>query len=217
MGFDLDNIRRSFLKYTRMAYKLLPKINNPKILDIGCGSGVPTLELAILSNGNLTGIDIDKLSLEKFRKKLNQSEFKTKVSIKQVSLENNDFPNENFDIIWSEGAFHIIGFNKAIKICHRILKKGGFLVLFEAMNGIETSMEVIKSNEFILENKIILPDDIWITDYFNPVKELIKKVDHKALNVKQIKEFKRAKKDLKWVEHASQEELACGFYIFIKG
>ena len=216
MDFDLDNFRMRFLKFTQMAYELLPKIDNPKILDVGCGSGVPTLELAKLSNGNIIGIDIDKLSLEKFRKKLNQSKFKHKISIKEISMVKNDFPDENFDIIWSEGAFNIIGFKKAIKICHRILKKEGFLVLFETVNDLEYNIETFKLNGFKIVDKVILPADIWITDYFNPLKEQIKKIDHKVLNTEQIKELKKAKRDLKWVENATPEELLCGFYIFLK-
>ncbi|MFX1274477.1 MAG: class I SAM-dependent methyltransferase [Promethearchaeota archaeon] len=216
MGFNLDNIRMTFLKYTRMAYKLLPKINNPKILDVGCGSGIPTLELAKLSNGNIIGIDIDKSSLEKFKKKMNQSEFNYKISIKQMSLLDNDFPDENFDIIWSEGAFSIIGFKKAIKICHRLLKKGKFLVIFEAVNGVEYNMELINSTGFKLVDKILLPDDIWITNYFEPIKEMIKEINYKELTPDQVKELKKAKKDLHWVKNATPKELESAFYTFMR-
>lgn len=44
-------IRARLLKYTRKAFRMLPKLDKPRILDTGCGSGVPTIELARISNG----------------------------------------------------------------------------------------------------------------------------------------------------------------------
>ena len=52
-----DQIRESLLKYTRKAFGMLPQMDRPRILDIGCGSGIPTMELAKLSQGEITGID----------------------------------------------------------------------------------------------------------------------------------------------------------------
>ena len=46
-----DKIRKRLLKYTRKAFHILPQMNKPRILDVGCGSGIPTLELARLSQG----------------------------------------------------------------------------------------------------------------------------------------------------------------------
>ena len=56
---NIEGFRAVFLQYTRMAFESIPRIDNPRILDIGCGTGMPTLELAKLSNGKITGIDID--------------------------------------------------------------------------------------------------------------------------------------------------------------
>ena len=38
-----DNCRTGLLKYLERATATIPKIENPKLLDVGCGSGVPTL------------------------------------------------------------------------------------------------------------------------------------------------------------------------------
>ena len=65
-----DRIKKSLLKYTRKAFWMLPKMDNPRIIDIGCGSGIPTIELARLSQGEIIGIDIDQSSLDKFTDKI---------------------------------------------------------------------------------------------------------------------------------------------------
>lgn len=56
-----DSSRKLLVKYTREAFKLLPRLDKSRILDVGCGSGIPTIELAKLSKGNLVGIDIDQV------------------------------------------------------------------------------------------------------------------------------------------------------------
>jgi len=48
---DKDLLREGLIKYTRKAFHMLPKLDKPCILDVGCGSGIPTMELARLSNG----------------------------------------------------------------------------------------------------------------------------------------------------------------------
>ena len=64
-----DLIRKRLIKYTRKAFRVLPKFDKPRILDIGCGTGVPTLELARLTNGEITGLDIDEEQLGRLLKK----------------------------------------------------------------------------------------------------------------------------------------------------
>ena len=66
---NADQLRKTFLKYTRKAFETLPKLDKPRILDIGCGSGIPTLELARLTNGEIIGIDIDLSALDELDEK----------------------------------------------------------------------------------------------------------------------------------------------------
>jgi tRNA G46 methylase TrmB len=48
-------------------------MDKPRILDIGFGSGVPTLELARLSHGDVMGIDIDQPALDEFAGKIKKA------------------------------------------------------------------------------------------------------------------------------------------------
>jgi ubiquinone/menaquinone biosynthesis C-methylase UbiE len=99
-----DKIRKRLLKYMRKAFYMLPKIDKPRILDIGCGSGIRTIELARLDQGEVIGIDIDQHALDEFVTKVAESGLGARVKVLNCSLMNMDFPDESFDLIWSEGS-----------------------------------------------------------------------------------------------------------------
>ena len=126
-----DQIRKHFLRYTRQAFQILPRIKEPHILDVGCGSGNPTIELAKISDGIITGIDINQNMLDKLNDKIQKEGFSNHVFTKKCSLFDIDFPNETFDIIWAEGSIHIVGFEKALKELRHLLRQNGFFVVHD--------------------------------------------------------------------------------------
>ena len=107
-------IRENLNTYTKKAYKFLPEIKNPKILDIGCGTGVPTILLAKLSGGHITGVDINQTSLNLLRRKIKDLGLDNKVSVIKESIISMDFPKNSFNIIWSEGSAFVMGFENSI-------------------------------------------------------------------------------------------------------
>ncbi len=216
IDLDIDKFREVFVKYTRKAYDLIPKIEHPKILDIGCGSGVPTMELAKISNGDIIGIDVDQSVLNKFQKKIIHNNLTDRITLKQVSLHKAEFPDENFDIIWAEGSIHIIGFKKGINSCHKFLKKGGILVLGEAMNRMEKNLSLIKKYGFKLIDKLIYPEDIWLREYYDPLEKRIKELRKDDLTPNQVKKIKEIRDEIKMVRGMTPEELKCAFYILQK-
>ena len=98
-----DHFRERLNKYTRKAFQMLPELEKPRILDIGCGSGVPTIELAKLSDGEVIGLDIAQSQLDKLNRKIEKEGFSNRMKTIKRSLFEIDFPDESFDIIWAEG------------------------------------------------------------------------------------------------------------------
>jgi ubiquinone/menaquinone biosynthesis C-methylase UbiE len=70
-----DLLRESLTKYTRKAFKMIPKLDKPCILDAGCGSVVPTMELAGLSNGEIAGLDVNQPLLDRLARKMEKAVF----------------------------------------------------------------------------------------------------------------------------------------------
>ncbi|KPK69984.1 hypothetical protein AMJ87_09530, partial [candidate division WOR_3 bacterium SM23_60] len=95
---DHDGLRSNFNKYTRQAFQILPRLDRPRILDIGCGTGVPALQLARMSDGEIFGIDIDVASLEKFSQKIAAVSLQDLVKAVKCSLFDIEYPDEHFDV-----------------------------------------------------------------------------------------------------------------------
>ena len=168
-----DKIRKRLLKYTRKAFRMLPQMERPRILDIGCGSGVPTLELARLSQGEVIGIDIDQSALDKFTRRIKKAGLTDRVQAVNCSIFDMDFADESFDIIWSEGSIYVIGFKRGLQEWKRFLKPNGFMVVHDEKGNVTQKLEQVSSCGYELLGYFILSEETWWTEYFAPLEKLI--------------------------------------------
>ena len=170
---DKDLIREGLNKYTIKAFNMLPEIDSPRILDVGCGSGVPTMELARLSNGQIIALDINQPHLDRLKKKTEEAGLSDRVKTVKCSMFDMDFPDESFDIIWSEGSIWIIGFRRGLKEWRQFLKPNGFLVVHDEIGNITEKLEQISSCGYELLGYFVLGEDTWWTEYYAPLEKLI--------------------------------------------
>ena len=168
-----DKIRKHLLKYMRKAFRMLPQMDRPRILDIGCGSGVPTMELARISQGKIMGIDIDQPALDKFTRRIKEAGLTDRIQAISCSMFDMDFPDASFDIIWSEGSIYAIGFKRGLREWKRILKPGGYLVVHDEQGNVEEKLEKISNCGYELLGYFILSVDTWWSEYFAPLEKWI--------------------------------------------
>jgi len=168
-----DRLRVRFSKYTRKAFQMLPKLEEPDILDVGCGSGVPTLELASLTNGKIIGIDIDQFLLNILMKKVKETNLTNRIKTIKRSLFNMKFADESFDIVWAEGSIFPIGFRGCLTEWRRIIKPHGFLVLHDEIGEVENKLALIASCGYDLISHFLISGDIWWTEYYQPLENRI--------------------------------------------
>jgi len=213
---NLDYFRERLIKYTRRAYQMLPKIENPHILDIGCGSGVPTIELAKLSDGEIIGIDINQSLLNKLNRRIEEEGLSNRVKTVKCSLFEIDFPDESFDIIWAEGVIRIIGFEKGLKEWRRLLKPNGFLVVHDEIKIVSNKLKKIPSCGYKLINHFSLPEDAHWTEYYRPLEIRIKELYTKYKNNSEaLKILKKHQNDIEMVKRNPKEH-SSAFYIIQK-
>ena len=177
-----DIFRANLIKYTRKAFQMLPPVEKPLILDVGCGTGIPTMELARLSQGEIIGLDIDNQSLDKFNEKIKQAGLASRVKTIKCSMFEMDFPDKSFDLIWAEGVMSRISFERALKDWQRFLKPEGFLVLHEEIRFIEKDLEKVSICGFTLYGNFKLPQDAFWIEYYKPLQKQIDELRIKYQN-----------------------------------
>ncbi|MGD8506083.1 MAG: class I SAM-dependent methyltransferase [Candidatus Bathyarchaeota archaeon] len=210
-----DHFRERFNKYTRRAFQMLPKLENPRILDIGCGSGVPTIELAKLSNGKMIGIDVNQSLLDKLNRKIEEEGFSSRVKTVKRSLFEIDFPDESFDIIWAEGSIWIIGFEKGLREWRRLLKPSGFLVIHDETKTVSNKLKKISGYGYKLINHFQLPEDAWWTEYYKPLEKRIKELGMRYKDTEALKILQKYQNEIDMVKRKPKEH-SSAFYIMQK-
>jgi len=212
---EKDHIRENLNKYTRKAFKLLPKCKNPQILDIGCGTGVPTIELAKISNGRVIGIDINATSLNLLQRKIKEMGFKNRVNVIKNSILSMDFPEECFDIIWAEGSIFVIGFENSLKKWHHFLKNNGFLVIHDENIDKAKKFGLIKKYGYKLIAQFEVSDKIWWLEYYTPLEMLIQRFRHNYPNDSEL--INELNKDQSEIEKCKSNSIVVSsFYVIIQ-
>ncbi len=173
---DPDMFRHNLLKYTRKAFYMIPEMVRPHILDIGCGSGLPTIELAKLSDGQIIGMDIDRKMLDKLEKESIRLGLADRIHTIMCSVNEMSFDEGSFDIVWAEGSIYAIGFEKGLKEFGRLLKPDGYLAIHDELSGCQEKLELITECGYGLIGYFILSKEIWRDEYYGPMKKRLEEI-----------------------------------------
>ncbi len=163
-----------------------------KVADIGCGSGGQTLTLAENLNAQIIAVDLFQEFLDELNENSSHFGLNNKIKTLQKTMKDLPFEDEEFDVIWSEGAIYNIGFEKGIKTWKNYLKHGGYLAVSEitwitATRPIEiedfwekeypeidkasNKIKLLEDNGFSLAGYFYLSEDSWIRNYYKPMQE----------------------------------------------
>ncbi|WP_349770687.1 class I SAM-dependent methyltransferase, partial [Atribacter sp.] len=103
--------------------------NELNIADFACGTGGQTMILAQNTKGTITGLDLSPDFIEKFNTNAEKLGLQNRIKGIVGSMDNLPFQNEEFDVIWSEGAIANIGFKKGLNYWKDFLKKDGYIAV----------------------------------------------------------------------------------------
>ncbi|MHC4645922.1 MAG: class I SAM-dependent methyltransferase [Planctomycetota bacterium] len=188
-------------EHTRQAFNAIPKLpKQPFILDIGCGSGMQTLELAGISNGRIVALDNHQPFLDILMRKADHQGVRDLIVPKNISMLEMDFDEGTFDIIWSEGALYFMGFQNGLKRCHQLLKSNGYLAVTELVylapnppfpvtqyfeneypdiKDVKGNIELIRNEGFRLISNFTLPESAWFNNYYAPIEKELPRLNKK--------------------------------------
>lgn len=153
MNYD-ENIACLKQTYLDVVKPILTGLNyDDKILEIGCGNGFLLEELYQLGFKNVFGLELSKDAINKAKSGI-------KEKIKLGTLNKNSFKSNQFSLILIFQTFdHIIDTNLFLQNCHKILKKGGIICIYN--HNINSF-----SARFLREKSPII--DIEHTFFFSP-------------------------------------------------
>jgi ubiquinone/menaquinone biosynthesis C-methylase UbiE len=212
--FSKDYFRRKLLKYTRKAFFKLPDIENPKILDLGCGTGVPTLELARISRGQITALDNHQESLDQLNQKISQLKLENRLKTVNSSLSHLNFPEESFDIIWAEGSIFAVGFGTGLKEWRPLIKKQGFLVVHDDYQDHRHKLQLIRKCGYQLLDSFLISHEIWWSEYYQPLEKQIQELQIKGVTDFELQIIlKKEEDEIKWFK---AHESSSVFYVMQK-
>jgi ubiquinone/menaquinone biosynthesis C-methylase UbiE len=182
----------------------------PNILDIGCGPGEQTIQIAETTLGKITALDNHQPFLDTLTKNAQLAGVSNRIQTINASMFDIPFPNETFDLLWAEGSIFIIGFEKGLQEWKRLLKPGGYLAITEAawikenppqeiadfwtncypaMTDIQHNLEIIKNCGYKQIGSFILPESDWMENYYLPMEAQITYMRKKYDGNPEVHEF----------------------------
>ncbi|WP_455220787.1 class I SAM-dependent methyltransferase [Kaarinaea lacus] len=169
--------------------KHLPDV--PDILDIGCGTGAQTLTLASATSGRIIAVDLIPEFLEQLNARITGLGLQQRLAVCEGDMNRLPFPDHCFDLVWSEGAAYIMGFDNALREWKRLIKPGGHLVVSEvswfkpdppaklkafwdenypAIRSVQDNLVAARTAGWETIANFHLPSEAWSEDYYGPLK-----------------------------------------------
>ncbi len=114
--------RGNFLNKAKIIKETTCRIQNPKVLEIGCGLGDLTKNISDL---DLYACDVSATALLHIKKLL------PKVKLLNMAVENLNFEDEFFDVVVGCGILHHANLPLTLPQIEKVLKQNGYFIFFE--------------------------------------------------------------------------------------
>ncbi len=162
-----------------------------KIADIGCGNGASSLMLARTLDAHVTAVDFLAPFLAELEAASAEAGLSDRITTQEASMDALPFEDEQFDVIWAEGAIYNMGFRVGVEAWRRFLKPGGVLAVSELTwltaerpgelqahwDGEYPEVDVASAKIEVLEQAgygpigyFTLPERCWLENYYRPMQ-----------------------------------------------
>ena len=161
------------------------------VLDLGCGPGRQTLDLAAaLPSAEIVAVDLHRPFLDLLDAEVRRRGLGHRVRTVHGDMSCLSIAEESVDLIWSEGAAYSIGFAKALEAWRPLLRPGGYLAVSEAtwlrsarpdeivafwqqeypdMLDVEGCLDLFPRAGYRVIGSFPLPEQAWWQDFYTPM------------------------------------------------
>ncbi len=164
---------------------------SPWIVEFGCGAGAASIALTKATPGHVTAVDVYEPFLGEVEAAAERNAVSDRITTLCADMAHPPVPDGSFDVVWSEGAIYIIGFEEGLRRWRRLLRSGGFVAVTEVtwlsddlpqeivdfwqseypdMTTIEGNLSRLRSAGFESIGHFILPAGDW-ENYYGPLAE----------------------------------------------
>lgn len=162
-----------------------------KILDLGCGNGAQTMQLALNTQGRVLAVDNHRPYLDELLRRAKTAGVEGRIEVRLEDMRHLEFEEGSARLVWSEGAMFVMGFREGLGKCYELVEKGGCVAATElcwlrddapsecrdffgeeypAMADTEANLAVIRDVGYSLLDSFTLPESSWWDDYYGPLE-----------------------------------------------
>ncbi len=167
----------------------------PDILDVGCGPGMQTIALANATRGRIIALDIFQHFLDQLNRSAQAGGVGGRIRTVKGSMFELPFEPEFFDLIWSEGAIYIMGFENGLREWSKFLRPGGAIAVSQIswlrddvkedqkelynwwmencpdIRPIGGNLEIIEKCGYEILGDFTLPESAWWDGYYDSLSK----------------------------------------------
>jgi ubiquinone/menaquinone biosynthesis C-methylase UbiE len=146
--------------------------------------------LARATRGIVTAVDVHQPFLDDLMQRAGAAELADCIRPLAASMNALLFEAESFDLIWSEGAIYIMGFERGLRAWQPLVRHGGYVVVSElswlvddppaparafwedaypAMRSTAENITTVECCGYDLVADFVLPKSAWLRDYYEPL------------------------------------------------
>jgi len=189
---------------TRKALDLMKELPySPRVLDVGCGPGMQTIELLRVTSGTVLALDLMPEMIARVRARAESAGVSDRLETFQQDMNEMAFPPSSFDVVWSEGAIYFLGFEAGLKKLRPFVKQGGYVAVSEAVwlksdpppevaefwaeypeiDTVPEKLAVIDRVGYQRVGHFVMPPAAWTEHYYDPMDKRIaeKEIDWKGI------------------------------------
>jgi SAM-dependent methyltransferase len=194
-----DYCKQGLIQYLHKALRSIPELESPLMLEMGCGNGILSIELANIYEGVVYSIGSDRNCTEYLKQKLlHNSSLQERIIPFNKEIQKIDFKNIFFDLILNEGIFNVIGFEEGLKQANRLINSLGYFIIHDDLKNLNERFRIAGKYGFKVKDFVELNSSIWWYDYYSRWEKSINEFrvpDKRDWFVKEIDEIEMYKND----------------------